>query len=104
MRTNQWSSFILIDKLSLCGISGIKRDNGLSKHISKVVAVLSIVESDSSNLSVDLAEKFELPFTVSDNFAIERAENKLVLELNWGVDRRVHLEDLLGVSQRKVHL
>ena len=63
-----------------------------------------LVVDCSSDLSVHLGEQFELPLLVLDDLAVERGENEGFILFEGGVKRRVDLQQLLGVCQRKKHI
>ena len=58
MRSYEGRPLIFIDQLSFCSILGAKRDDGLSQHVSEVVAVFGGVVGYPPHLAVDLTEQF----------------------------------------------
>jgi hypothetical protein len=52
-------------------------------------------------LGVDFGKKFELAFSVLEDFAIKRGEENIILNLNGGEDVAVDFEDFLGAGQRE---
>ena len=104
MRTKQSGALIFVDQLSLCRFRSSKRDDRLPQQISEIVAVLSLVEDARPALAIDLGEELKLTLKVLDYLSVEGAEDERFLGLKGGVEWRVHLKDLLGVSEREKHL
>jgi hypothetical protein len=77
--------------------------DGLLEQVREVVATLGVVVGHRPHLSVDLREQLQLAFEVLNYFAVEGAEHQGLLRLEGRVERRVHLQDLLGVGQREKH-
>ena len=104
VRAKERRPFVFIHKFSLWSISSWKWNDGLFQKISQVVAVFGIVEDRSSDLSVDLGKKFKLSFLILDDLSVERCKDECVLLLKRWEERRVDLEQLLGVSEWEEHI
>jgi len=102
VRAEQRRSLKLVDKFGLLRVVG-EGDDGLLEQVREVVATLGVVVGHRPHLSVDLREQLQLAFEVLNYFAVEGAEHQGLLRLEGRVERRVHLQDLLGVGQREEH-
>jgi hypothetical protein len=103
VRAEQRCALVLVDEFGLLGVGG-EGDDGLAEEVGEVVAALGGVEHHRPHLTVDLSEQLELSLQVLDDLAVEGAEHQRLLSLEGREQRRVHLQDLLGVRQREEHL